>query len=278
MEINGQTRLAGLIGNPVLYSQSPAMHNAAFRHLNLPMVYVAFTVEAERVPEAVAAVRALNMVGVNITVPHKEAVLPYLDQLDDSALQCGAVNTIVNRDGKLIGYNTDGLGFLDSLREAGFEPQDKDVVILGAGGSARAVAVALLAANVRSLTLINRTVAKAEKLAEVLGTPEKVHILPLRQHSAPEIKGADLVVNTLSVPFLSQGKWLLDLSAARGALFYDLRYGKMPSAFLDYAQTLGSPQVDGLGMLLHQGARAFSLFTGREAPVEVMRQALVPGP
>lgn len=278
MEINGQTRLAGLIGNPVIYSQSPAMHNAAFRHLNLPMVYVAFQVEAQRVPEAVRAVSALNMVGLNVTVPHKEAVLPYLDELDETALKCGAVNTIVNQDGKLAGYNTDGLGFLDSLREAGFEPRGKKVVILGAGGSARAVAVALLAVGVKEITIINRTVARAEQLAAVLEAPEKVHILPLVPHTAPEIEGAELVVNTLSVPFYTEGKWLLDLSAARGALFYDLRYGKMPSAFLDYAKTLGSPAVDGLGMLLHQGARAFTLFTGREAPLEVMRRALSPAP
>ncbi|NLP36967.1 MAG: shikimate dehydrogenase [Firmicutes bacterium] len=278
MEINGQTRVAGLIGNPVIYSQSPAMHNAAFKHLNLPAVYLAFQVEEEQVPEAVQAVRALQMIGINVTVPHKEAVVPYLDQLDDTALKCGAVNTIVNQDGKLVGYNTDGLGFLDSLLEAGFYPLDKDVVILGAGGSARAVAVSLLDAQVRSLTLINRTVEKAEKLADVLAAPDKVRVMPLIQSSAPEIEGADLVINTLSVPFYSQDKWLLDLSAARGALFYDLRYGKMPSAFLDYAQTLGSPQLDGLGMLLHQGARAFTLFTGKKAPLEVMRQALLPSP
>ncbi|NLM45943.1 MAG: shikimate dehydrogenase [Firmicutes bacterium] len=277
MDISGTTRVIGLMGDPVLYSLSPAIQNAACRHLQLPYVYVAFRVEKAAVPAAVAAIRALDMVGMNVTVPHKEAVIPYLDELDISARRCGAVNTIVNREGRLTGYNTDGDGFLDALRELGFDPAGREAVILGAGGSARAVAAALLDSGIRKLTIINRTAGKAEQLAHALGSPEKITVLPLRPQASPDLSAAELVVNTLAIPFQSGGRWLLDLSSAAGALFYDLRYGGMPSAFLDYAWQLGSPGADGASMLLHQGARAFTLFTGRAAPLEVMRRALYDG-
>ncbi|NLN06848.1 MAG: shikimate dehydrogenase, partial [Firmicutes bacterium] len=256
MDISGTTRVIGLMGDPVLYSRSPAIHNAACRHLRLPLVYVAFRVEKAAVPAAVAAISALDMVGMNVTVPHKEAVIPYLDELDISARRCGAVNTIVNREGKLTGYNTDGDGFLDALRELDFDPAGREAAILGAGGSARAVAAALLDSGIKKLTIINRTVGKAEQLADALGSPGKITVLPLEPQSAPDLSAAELVVNTLSIPFNSGGRWLLDLSSAAGALFYDLRYGDMPSAFLDYARQLGRPGADGASMLLHQGARA----------------------
>jgi len=274
MNINGSTRVIGLMGDPVLYSRSPAIHNAACRYLRLPYVYLAFRVEKAAVPAAVAAVRALDMAGMNVTVPHKEAVIPCLDELDISATRCGAVNTIVNREGKLTGYNTDGAGFLDALRETGFDPAGREVAILGAGGSARAVAAALLDSGVKKLAVINRTAAKAEQLAQALGSPEKIAVLPLVPQAAPDLSAVELVVNTLSVPFKSAGQWLLDLSSAAGALFYDLRYGAMPSAFLDYARQLGCPGADGSTMLLHQGARAFTLITGHAAPLAVMRRAL----
>ena len=274
MYIDGMTKIAGLIGDPIMYSQSPAMHNAAFAYLQLPIVYLPLSVKQEDVPAAIQAIRAFQLVGVNVTVPHKETVMPYLDCIDATAERCGAVNTIVNKEGKLTGYNTDGLGFIDSLLEAGFRPEGKNAVILGAGGSARAVAAALLDHGAKSLTLLNRTIEKAEQLAAALGVPDNLHIQPLLPKSSPDLTGTHLVVNTLSTSFKTNDMWLLDLTSAKGSLFYDLRYGKMPSAYLDYAKELNSPGLDGLGMLLHQGARAFTLFTGKPAPVEVMRSAL----
>ncbi|HHU31017.1 MAG TPA: shikimate dehydrogenase [Firmicutes bacterium] len=275
MEITGRTRLTGLFGDPVMHSRSPSMHNAAYLHLRLPFVYLPFRVAGDQLPAAVRAIRALDMAGVNITVPHKEAVIPYLDRLDETALRCGAVNTIVNREGVLTGYNTDGLGFLDSLSELGFELRKKKAVILGAGGSARAVAAALLDVPVKSLLVLNRTVEKAKELAAALGAGDKISIFPLKADAVPDLAEAELVVNTLSVPFKQRGSRLVNLEQAKKALFYDLRYGSMPSGFLDYAKELGRPGVDGSGMLLHQGARAFILITGREAPLEVMRKALL---
>lgn len=271
--ITGQTKITGIFGDPVIHSQSPSMHNAAYQHLNLPYAYIPFHVTSENLPTAVHAIRALNITGINVTVPHKEAVVPYLDILDDSAKRCGAVNTITNTNGTLTGYNTDGAGFIDSLLENGYNPQGKKAVILGAGGSARAIAAALLDSSAE-ITIINRTVEKAASLAEALNAPDKITILPLILQSTPELSGTHLVINTLSTPFRQNGSWLLDLSPAQGALFYDLRYGNMTSDFLTFAAEIKSPGLDGRGMLLHQGARAFRLFTGQEAPVDVMRKSL----
>ncbi|MDW7651423.1 MAG: shikimate dehydrogenase [Bacillota bacterium] len=273
--ITGQTKITGIFGDPVQYSLSPAMHNAAFKHLKLPYIYIPFHVTPQNIQAAVSAIHALNITGVNVTVPHKEAVIPYLDVLDTSAKECGAVNTIVNHNGKLTGYNTDGSGFIDSLRETGFDPKDKKAVILGAGGSARAIAASLLNEGVAEITVLNRTPQKAEALAKALIEPQKVKVQKLIPGDAPDISGTSLIINTLSVPFKQKGgEWLLDLSKSAGALFYDLRYGKMPSDFLTLAKGLKSPGQDGLGMLLYQGVRAFRLFTGVNAPVDVMRKEL----
>jgi shikimate dehydrogenase len=273
MQINGQTKIIGLIGDPVTHSLSPAMHNTAYQVLNLNYIYVPFHVPPTNLPDAVQAIRTLNLTGVNVTVPHKETIIPYLDTLDSSAVRCGAVNTVVNQNGTLTGYNTDGNGFIDSLREYGFNPANKEAVILGAGGSARAIVAALLDNGATKLTIINRTEDKARQLAATLD-PTKITVLPLAAQS-PQIEGTPLIINTLAIPFRQEGgEWLLDLSSTAGALFYDLRYGRMPSDFLAYAKKLKSPGLDGLSMLLHQGARAFRLFTGKEAPVEEMRKVL----
>lgn len=273
MDIIGQIKITGVFGDPVIHSLSPAMHNAAYRKLNLPYVYTFFHVTSENLTAAVQAIRALNIAGINVTVPHKEAIIPHLDVLDESAKRCGAVNTVLNNNGTLIGHNTDGVGFIASLRENGFNPRGKKAVILGAGGSARAIAAALLD-NGAEITIINRTVEKAKSVADALNSPRKVKVLPLIPKATPEVHGTHLVINSLSTPFRQNGSWLLDLSPAQGALFYDLRYGSMASDFLDCAAAIKSPGLDGLGMLLHQGARAFELFTGQEAPVDVMRESL----
>ena len=276
MQINAQTKIVALIGDPITHSLSPAMHNAAYQALALNYLYLPFHITAPNLAAAISAARALGFSGLNVTVPHKEAVVSELDFLGRSAKRCGAVNTIVNNGGTLTGYNSDGEGFIDSLQEYGFEPKGKKAVILGAGGSARAIAAALLDNGVTKIVLINRTARKAEQMAESLGA-QSFLVLPLLPFiPASAVAGAQLVVNTLAAPFRrDDGGWLLDLSMASGALFYDLRYGKMLSDFLVYADELKSPGMDGLGMLLHQGARAFRLFTGEEPPVEVMRKALL---
>jgi len=278
--ISGETKVTGIFGSPVAHSLSPAMHNAAFAALGLPFVYVPFHVADKELPAAVAAVRALQLAGVNVTVPHKEAVLSCLDRLDGSALSCDAVNTVVNQAGILIGYNTDTGGFLDALRlEAGFDAQGKKAVVLGAGGAARAVVAALLQSKAAEVVLLNRSPDRAQALAADIkrrmpAGQTRLTALPLAANLQEPLSGAALVVNTLSVSFRREGEWLADLRPAAGALFFDLRYGKGADDFLALAKELASPAMDGLAMLLYQGARAFSLFTGHEAPLDVMRQAL----
>lgn len=279
--VSGKTKVAGIFGAPVDHSLSPDMHNAAFAALELPYVYVPFHVSQENLPAAVTAVRALQLAGVNVTVPHKEAVVPLLDCLDETAAACGAVNTAVNREGTLTGYNTDTGGFLDALRlEAGFEPGGKKAVVLGAGGAARAVVVALLQAEAAEIVLLNRSPDRAQALAadvrERAGTGQtRFSIQPLSGELQVPLSGADIVINALSVSFYREGKGLADLRPAAGALFFDLRYGAGAADFLALAKELASPAVDGLAMLLYQGARAFRLFTGEEPPLDVMRRALL---
>ena len=275
MNISGKTKITGLFGDPVAHSLSPAMHNAAFAHANLDYIYIPYHVTPDNLKRAVSSIKALNITGVNVTVPHKQAVLSYLDHIDASATRCSAVNTIINHDGILTGYNTDGTGFIDSLKEYGFDPKNKQVVILGAGGSARAIAAALLDNHVSQITIMNRSVEKAEQLAEALGQSHTFSVMPLLSSFCPTIYHTNLVINTLSIPFKQKdGDWLVDLSCAAGALFYDLRYGNMPSDFLTYAKEIKSPGLDGLGMLIHQGARAFELFTDKKAPIHIMRKSL----
>jgi shikimate dehydrogenase len=191
--------------------------DAAFDHLNIPYVYIPFHVTSAGLPIATAAIRHLSLVGVNITVPHKERVMQYLDRPDETAQLCRAVNTVVYRDNILTGYNTDGSGFIDSLRlDHSLDPHGIKAVILGAGGSARAIMSHLLTAGAAQITILNRTVSWAQALA---GNNKNVTVLPL-DGSLPA--GTDLVVNTLSVPFRQEGgSWLADLSPAAGALFYD---------------------------------------------------------
>ncbi|RJX18724.1 MAG: shikimate dehydrogenase [Desulforudis sp.] len=278
--ISGRTRVFGLLGFPVSHSVSPAMHNAAFAELGLDCVYTAFPVRPERLKEAVAAVRALDLGGVNVTVPHKESVGSFLDQLAEEARLIGAVNTIVVQDGRLVGHNTDAGGFHRSLTEAGFEIAGKKVVLLGAGGAARGASVQLALAGVRRVVFVNRTVARAEALAALikrLGGQSAALSWDENEALEREITAADLVVQTTTLgmhpdtescpPVLPQ--WL-----RRGQLVYDMVYNPRQTRFLQMAAEVGALTVSGAGMLLHQGALAFELWTGRQAPLDVMRGAL----
>ena len=173
--INGSTKIYGIIGDPVAHSLSPLMQNRAFAACGLDCCYVPFRVDAAGLPAAVAAVRALGLGGVNVTIPHKERVVAYLDEVDRSAAMIGAVNTIVNRDGRLIGYNTDGAGWLASLHEGGFDPGGRRVVLLGAGGAARAVSSVMVQSGIRSLAIFDVIGSKAEKLAADLAPVAGCH-------------------------------------------------------------------------------------------------------
>lgn len=278
--VTGRTRVVGVWGHPVAHSRSPVMHNAALAALGLDWVYAAFDVPPARLPEAVAGVRGLGLVGINVTVPLKELVPPLLDTLSDEARRIGAVNTIVNQGGVLHGDSTDGEGFLRALAEAGRpELGGQRVLLLGAGGSARAVAFAL-AAQGCEVVVANRTAQKAHALAAAVRD-----CYPGRASAAgwgESVGTVDLVVNatslglsphTESLPALPPG--VLDTRP----FVYDLIYNPGETRLLQVAREAGCPVSNGLGMLVWQGALSLALWTGRplaEMPIAAMMQAISP--
>lgn len=281
----GVPTYVGLLGWPVAHSRSPAMQNAAFRACGLNWEYLLLPVRPEHVQDAVRGLRAFGFGGANVTVPHKQAVMAALDEVTTEARAIGAVNTIVHRDGRLVGYNTDALGFLRALREAGFDPRGCRAVVLGAGGAARAVVYALLAARAQ-VTIANRTVSRARDLGDQLGAlfGSRVIVLPLSAETlAPALAAADLLVNTTSVgmshrddPPMTADPLPAELSLRPGLVVNDLVYSPLETPLLRRARNAGADVVNGLGMLVHQGAAAFELWTGEKAPVEIMRAAAMP--
>jgi shikimate dehydrogenase len=284
MNITGKTSLVGVMGWPVEHSLSPAMHNAAFAAVGLNWTYVPLPVQPGDVEAALKGLAALNFVGCNVTVPHKQAVMRYMDELNEAAQITGAVNTIHLRDGKFCGANTDPSGFLNSLREAGCQPGGMRAVVLGAGGAARAVVYALAQAEADSVMVFNRTAERAAFLVDDLADAfpdSRLSFEPFTSAALAALANrVDLVVNTTSVgmyPRVDACPWPDDVPLPSNALFYDLVYNPLETVFLARARAAGATAIDGLGMLIHQGALAFETWTGRVAPLEAMRQACLRG-
>ncbi|NLG28220.1 MAG: shikimate dehydrogenase [Chloroflexi bacterium] len=277
---SGHTAVVGVIGWPVEHSVSPQMHNAALRALGLDWCYVPFAVPPERLTEAVRGLRALGLRGINATVPHKQALLPLMDALTPEARAIGAVNTLVMRPEGLLGHNTDAQGFLRALREAGFEPAGCRALVLGAGGVARAIVYALLSVGA-SVTLLNRSAARAEQLAhefETLAAPGATLSAGALESATASASAAraHLVVNATSAgmwPAVERSPWPTGARLAAGAFCYDVVYNPRETLWLRTARAGGCAVADGLGMLVHQGAEALELWTGERAPVSVMRAA-----
>ncbi|MDQ7028665.1 MAG: shikimate dehydrogenase [Ardenticatenia bacterium] len=270
----------GIMGWPVSHSRSPAMHNAAFQALGMDWRYLFLPVAPDDVEEAVCGLRALRFAGANVTVPHKRAVIPALDRVTVEARAIGAVNTIVNRDGVLEGHNTDAIGFLRALREAGFEPRGCRAVVLGAGGAARAIVYTLLAAKA-TVTVVNRTLSRARHLAEELGALFRVHIPTLPLSAGPALQTAlakaDLLVNATSVgmaPNVDASPLPDGVTIPPTLTLYETIYTPRETALMGQAHRAGARVIGGLGMLLHQGAVAFELWTATSPPLEVMRRAI----
>ncbi|MGB9661554.1 MAG: shikimate dehydrogenase [Moorellaceae bacterium] len=277
--VSAKTRAVGLLGYPVSHSFSPLLHNAAFHALGLDWVYLAFAVEPSALPAAVAGLRALGFAGANVTIPHKETVMAWLDEIDPLARLIGAVNTIVVREGKLAGYNTDGSGFRRSLEEAGVDPAGKRALVLGAGGAARAVVFTLVQSGCATLLLANRTPERAHELARAVGafSATPIEVLPWEDRALAEVMpGVDLIINTTSIGMSPHQEGVpLDPELLQPHhLVYDLVYNPLETRLLAAARRRGCRTVSGLSMLLYQGAEAFTLWTGREAPLEVMRETL----
>ncbi|HVN85622.1 MAG TPA: shikimate dehydrogenase [Candidatus Binatia bacterium] len=274
--IRGSTKIVGIFGDPVAHSRSPAMHNAAFAHLGVDYIYVPLQVKPDDLRAAVVAIRALNLAGVNVTVPHKERILPLLDSVSEAATRAGAVNTVINRAGHLHGENTDGIGFVRALRDRGVTPRGLRIVVVGAGGAARGVIAALVGSGARRVVIANRTFSRARRLARLFGGRETaINVLPLDALTAEStLADADLVVNATAIGLHGERFPDLAYAASRSTcLFYDLLYGA-DTDFLRSARRHRRPTLDGATMLLHQGAAAFSLWTGRRPPLSVMAKAL----
>lgn len=276
MEIGGQTRLVAIVGDPVAHSRSPAMHNAAFRALGLDLAYVALRVSPESLRAAIGGVRALGFAGLNVTVPHKQAIVPLLDRVTPRARAIGAVNTVVRRGRALEGDNTDAEGFLRSLSRLRFRARGRSVVILGAGGSARAVVWALAGAGAARIRILNRTPRRALSVAALARGRATVEVGPLESAAEPAVvEGADLVVNCTSLGLDGRSAPSVAVEATpERCLFYDLVYGAAQTPFVRAARRRRRRAVDGKSMLVEQAAAAFRLWTGRRAPIETMSAAL----
>lgn len=267
-------KIVGIIGYPIGHSISPAMHNAAFQALKLDYEYVPFEVNLLDLKEAVTGLRALHVAGFNVTIPHKETIIPLLDEVTKLARTIGAVNTVENQEGKLVGYNTDGPGFIESLAEdAGFDPKNKEVVVLGAGGASRAVSTMLAEVGARNITIADIVEEKARNLSGYLDC-RFVKINGTDMQKA--LDRADLLVNTSPVgmhPKTGESPLSENIKFHKELTVYDVIYNPSETKLLKSAKAAGCRTISGLGMLIRQGALAFTVFTGEEAPIEIMWSA-----
>ncbi len=277
MAVSGKTKVFGVIGDPIEHSLSPVMQNAAFEASKLDCAFLPFKVESSQLGKAIDGMRALDIQGLNVTMPHKTAILSFLDEVDTTAKVLKAVNTVKNEDGKLLGFNTDGAGAMSALRENGVDLRGKKVMLLGAGGAARAIGFAV-AAQADELSILNRSIQPAAELADIVHQKfnSKVFAYAL---SPLTIRGvlvdADLLINATSVGMkpnaaktLVPSEWLKpDLAVM------DIVYDPLETKLARNAKAAGAKVVSGVEMLIYQGAASFEIWTGKKAPVEVMRKA-----
>ena len=276
--IGSRTAAAGILGHPVGHSLSPRMHNAAFRAQSIDMVYLAFDVLPESLSDALAGLRALGFRGVNVTIPHKEAIGALLDDLDTVAARIGSVNTVVNRDGRLVGYNTDKSGFAAALR--GLRPEGARGLlcfVAGAGGAARAVVAALMDDGAREIRVYNRTPERAATLCSEAASWGTAPCLAVAEHEVFGAAGeAHLIVNATSLglsPSVKESPVPVDILLSHHIVM-DLVYGSGSTTLVKEAKARGATAIDGKEMLVMQAAGSYELWTGRRAPVDVMRKSI----
>jgi len=271
MNVSGKTKITGIFGYPIEHTLSPLMHNTAFMNLGLDNCYVPFLVRPDDLSYAVQSIRALNMLGVNITIPHKENALPLLDKIDKEAAFIGAVNTITNVDGKLTGYNTDGRGFMSSLEEEGVSVEGKEVLIVGTGGACRAVSY-YLSEKAAKLSLFDIDRPKAEKLANDL---KEIRDNILLLEKIEDAGKPDIILNATPLGMKPDDPSPVDSALITSeTVVCDLVY--KTTTLLKEAEKKGAKTINGSGMLLWQGVLAFELWTGVRPPVDLMRNVLLP--
>lgn len=281
MNIKASTKIYGIFGHPVGQSLSPVMHNYAFNALNLDCVYVAFDIQPRDLESAARAIKPLGIAGVNITIPHKESMTFFLDKISPEATLTGAVNTVKNENGKLIGYNTDVGGFLRAIKEdLELHPNGLKVALLGAGGASRAVLTALSMNEASRIYVMNRTYDKAKRLVSEFKKNFKdssIEAVSLEDKTGVEnaLGISDLLVNATSAGMDGLDPIEIPLeSLSQGSMVYDLVYKPHETSLIQRAKELGLKASGGLSMLLYQGAESFEIWTGEKAPVEVMRKVI----
>jgi shikimate dehydrogenase len=280
LNISGHTKIVGILGDPVTHTLSPKMHNAAFEYLGLDYVYLPFDVKPKGLKQALDGLLGLNIVGVNVTIPHKQAALNYMDELSDDAKRLGAVNTIKVRGGRLLGANTDSQGFIASLEtEADFSVWGKSILLLGAGGAARAVAFSLANMGIGRLAIANRTIVRAKELIsqvkQLAPGLEAVSLSLTGDELEKYIAEAQIIINATSIGLKPGDSPPINTRLIHsGQLVYDLLYNPPQTKLLAEAQANGAKTQNGINMLIYQGALSFEIWTGKKAPLEVMRKAL----
>ncbi|MCU7358300.1 MAG: shikimate dehydrogenase [Enterococcus sp.] len=282
MEVTGYTRLAGLIAKPARHSISPLMHNTAFKANNIDAVYLSFEVEKEQLPQFIKGISAFGMIGVNVSMPYKLAVIPYLDELSEAATLIGAVNTIVpQKDGRLVGHNTDGSGFMRSLVDSNVEIIGEEITVIGTGGAATAICVQAALDGVQKINVFNRQgeffTQKQQKINEIAQKSQcTLSLTDLADGKAlnKALGNSKLLVNATDVgmkPNEAQTP-IQDFSAFHDDLaVYDVIYNPRETKLIQIAKEKGLKTVNGLGMLLYQGAYAFELWTGKKMPLEIVK-------
>lgn len=276
--VSGTTKIYGIIGDPVTHTLSPLMQNAAFKAMGLNCIYIPFKVKNTELNVAIEGIRALNIHGLNVTMPHKLKIIPIIDRLDPLAKKIGAVNTVVNEEGTLTGYNTDAAGFSKALFENGVDPQGKKIVVFGAGGVSRAICFAL-AEQECEINIVNRTIDRARELASLVSivSSQKVKSFSMFGRDLYEsLDEADIVVNATSMGMgETTGKSVVTAGLLHSSMVvFDTIYHPIETQLLRDAKKIGAQVIDGLDMLLWQGAVAFKKWTGSDAPFELMKNEL----
>ena len=279
--INGKTRLLGLIGNPVQHTKSPFIHNTLFDYFGINAVYVPINVENEELEPAIEGLKAMKFLGFNVTVPHKKSIIKHLDDITTEAILMGAVNTVKNIDGRLVGYNTDAEGFIRDFKE-GFNTnfRNKRVLMLGAGGTGRALAVKLASEGITQLVIANRTLENANDIAELVNNnvDNVVRSISPGDSSFDDVfKTSDVIINVTPVGMSTVDKGLpfgRQYSFKPEQLVYDVIYSPRKTPLLDNAERAGCKIRNGFGMLVNQGILAFEIWSGKTVPKEFSSELL----
>lgn len=277
MDISGKTRICGVIGDPISHSLSPTIQNSAFCHLGLNVIYLAFQIKAEELRNFIHCMRSIGSLGLNVTMPHKAEIISHIDEVDSTAKFLNSVNTIVNKKGKFCGFSTDGIGAVDALQKNGVNLASSKVLLLGAGGAGRAIAYSL-ADKVSDLVILNRDLEKARNLVSELNQELNVDLCGevLSEDSINKnLPDSDVLINATNVGMTSNKvKSIIDSSVLFADLtVMDIVYTPMETKLLVDAKKAGAKIINGVDMLIYQGAASFELWTGKRAPVEVMKKA-----